>query len=118
MTEKEIECPKCKKRSVYVEHPDEYEVWLKCRECDYFQGMSKADWHKIHNSPNLDAKLRKIYEKEHGVVSGSGDACRACGSHMDKGGFLGLCDKCCYKILILIVVIMVIGSYMAWMALL
>ena len=117
MTEKNIECPKCGKRSVVVENPDEYEVWLKCTECDYFQGMSADDWHRIHNSPNLDSKVRKMYEKEHGVPAASGKKCRTCGSYVEEGGFLGLCSKCCYKLLIIIFVIMIIGSYMAWMAL-
>lgn len=118
MSEQEIECPKCKKRSVFVEHPDEYEVWLKCKECDFFLGMSADDWHRIHNSPNLDSKIRKMYGKEKGVSGDSGKTCRFCGSSREDGGFLGLCDKCCYKLLIIILIIMVIGSYMVWMALL
>lgn len=115
MSEKEIECPKCKKRTVVIEHPDEYEVWLKCTECDLFLGLSADDWHRIHNSPNLDEKVRKMYNKEHDV---SGNSCRFCGSSSNEGVFLGFCSKCCYKILIIVLIIMVIGSYMVWMALL
>jgi len=115
MSEKEIECPKCGKKAVYIEHPDEYEVWLKCTECDFFLGMSADDWHRIHNSPNIDEKIRKTYGKEHAV---SGKKCRFCGSSSEEGGAPGFCSSCCYKILIIVLVIMIIGSYMVWMALL
>ncbi|ADN37376.1 hypothetical protein Mpet_2633 [Methanolacinia petrolearia DSM 11571] len=118
MSEQEIECPKCKNKSVYIEHPDEYEVWLKCKECDFFLGMSADEWHRIHNSPNLDSKIKKMYEKEPGKTAGSDKKCRLCGASKGEKGFLCLCDKCCYKLLILVIVIMVIGSYMVWIALL
>ena len=123
MNEKAIECPKCGAKTVVVEQPDEYEIWLKCSKCDYFQGLSSDDWHRIHNSPNLDEKIKKMYEKEHGqapLSAGPGHTCRACGSATPEGdrGVLGLCKNCCYKFLIILLVCMVVGSYMAWIALL
>ncbi|MCK4269465.1 MAG: hypothetical protein KAW93_03200 [Methanogenium sp.] len=123
MSEKTIVCPKCGKKTVVVEQPDGYEIWLKCSECDYFQGMSNDDWHRIHNSPNLDEKIKKMYEKEHGkapLSTGPAHTCRACSSATPEGdgGVFGLCKSCCYKLLIILLVLMVIGSYMAWMALL
>jgi len=115
MSEVEIECPKCGKKTVIVEKPDEYEVWLKCTECDLFLGMSADDWHRIHNSPNIDEKVRKLYTKMNETAEG---VCRACGSSSEECGIFGICSRCFYKLLVILLIIMVIGSYMAWMALL
>jgi len=43
--------------------------------------------------------------------------CRVCKStycHDCHPSYFGICEKCSYKILIVLVVIMVIASYMAW----
>jgi len=124
MTENAIECPKCGKKSLHAEYPDEYEVWLKCSECDYFRGMSKDDWHKLKNSPNLEKKLQKHYKAETGeagINESSGRiVCKGCKKSFDKkdmGPFGQFCKKCWYKFLIVVLVLMVIASYMVWMML-
>lgn len=48
---------------MHAEEPDEYEIWLKCRSCDFFMGMSKDDWHRIVNSPNVNHKIKKRAEE-------------------------------------------------------
>ena len=120
MTDEIIECPKCGKNALSVEHPDEYEVWLKCSECDYFRAMSKDEWRKLANSPNRDETLHKYYkhemEDENGIKGGI--LCRGCSKTFEKEnmGPLGFfCKKCWYKFLIVIFVLMVIASYMVWM---
>ena len=53
-------CPQCGKHVLKAEHPDEYEVWLKCSSCNFFMGMSRDDWHRIENSPNVNQKIKKL----------------------------------------------------------
>ncbi|MBP2134281.1 ssDNA-binding Zn-finger/Zn-ribbon topoisomerase 1 [Methanomicrobium sp. W14] len=122
MNEELYECPKCGKKALYAEYPDEYEVWLKCRECDYFRGMSKAEWHKLKNSPNLEKKLLKNYleetKEEKSGEKETGHVCRGCKKSFerkDMGPFGFFCKKCWYKFLIVVFVIMVVISYMVWM---
>ncbi|MBN2734643.1 MAG: hypothetical protein JXQ82_07305 [Methanomicrobiaceae archaeon] len=122
MTEKLIECPKCGKKALFAEHPDEYEVWLKCRECSYFRGMSKEEWHKLENSPNLEEKLKKYYKKEtaEGKDTAGRILCKGCKKSFEKkdmGPFGQFCKKCWYKFAIAILALMVIASYMVWMML-
>jgi DNA-directed RNA polymerase subunit RPC12/RpoP len=62
MTEQYI-CPKCDRKTLVAEFPDQYEVWLKCPSCNFFMGMSNEDWHRIHNSPNISEKIRKMANK-------------------------------------------------------
>ncbi|EHQ37081.1 hypothetical protein [Methanoplanus limicola] len=112
----EVPCPKCGKTGLYVEKPSDNEVWVKCHECDLFLGMSDEDWHRIHNSPNLHEKIAKVYKTEYPKAV-SGGSCRACKSGKDDLIF-GICKSCLYKILIVILVIMVIGSYAVWMSVL
>jgi hypothetical protein len=40
--------------------------------------------------------------------------CRVCKSEYWQPSHVGICDKCAYKIIIVIVVAMVVLSYMAW----
>lgn len=63
MTEAMYICPKCGKEELQAEEPDEYETWLKCRSCDFFMGMSKDDWHRMVNSPNINQKIKKAAEE-------------------------------------------------------
>ncbi|MBT8508515.1 hypothetical protein AZH53_08860 [Methanomicrobiaceae archaeon CYW5] len=53
-------CPKCGNHELLAEHPDEYEVWLRCQSCDFFMGMSRDDWHHIETSPNANERIRKL----------------------------------------------------------
>ncbi|WAI00226.1 hypothetical protein [Methanogenium organophilum] len=62
MKEVMYQCPKCGKDELHAEEPDEYEIWLKCRSCDFFMGMSKDDWHRMENSPNVNHKIKKHAE--------------------------------------------------------
>ncbi|MBN1166951.1 MAG: hypothetical protein JXA44_07445 [Methanospirillaceae archaeon] len=114
-----IVCPKCGKKSVTIQNPDQYEYWLTCSECDYFQGISTDEWHKIHNSPHLVDKLRKLYEKEHKKSETQNHDLPSCilckKAHKGKTGPLGkICTTCWYKVGILIFVLMVIISYSIW----
>lgn len=63
MTEDMYVCPKCGKDELQAEQPDEYEIWLKCRSCNFFMGMSKDDWHRMENSPNVNQKIKKAAEE-------------------------------------------------------
>jgi hypothetical protein len=60
---KNLSCPKCGKSTLNVESPDQYEVWLKCPSCNFFLGMSKDEWHRIENSPNINEKIHKMAKK-------------------------------------------------------
>jgi|GEM_PF-1348267 len=116
-----IICPKCGKKSVTIQNPDQYEYWLTCSDCDYFQGMSHDDWHRIHNSPHLEDKLRKMYEKEHGEtkVNHHGSCtcliCHKTAIRSELGPLKRICKACWYKIGIIILVLMVIVSYSIWL---
>jgi predicted RNA-binding Zn-ribbon protein involved in translation (DUF1610 family) len=59
-----LTCPQCGKSTLRVEFPDQYEAWTKCSSCGFFMGMSKADWHKMQNSPNVIAKIKKMAQKK------------------------------------------------------
>lgn len=63
MNEVQYTCPQCGKEELKAEEPDQYEIWLKCNSCGYFMGMSKDDWHKIVNSPNVNHKIKKRAEE-------------------------------------------------------
>jgi predicted RNA-binding Zn-ribbon protein involved in translation (DUF1610 family) len=59
-----LTCPQCGKPTLRVEFPDQYEAWTKCSSCGFFMGMSKADWHRMQNSPNVVGKIRKMAKKK------------------------------------------------------
>jgi hypothetical protein len=49
--------------------------------------------------------------------TGPHHTCRVCTSsysHQTHPSFFGICERCGYKILILLVIVMVVASYMAW----
>ncbi|MGA2121367.1 MAG: hypothetical protein ABSG49_04910 [Methanoregula sp.] len=51
----------------------------------------------------------------------SSKTCRVCSSpysHEDSSSRFGICEKCGYKILILLVIVMVAVSYIAWFGIL
>jgi hypothetical protein len=59
-----LTCPQCGKPTLRVEFPDQYEAWTKCSSCGFFMGMSKADWHRMQNSPNVIDKIKKMAKKK------------------------------------------------------
>ncbi len=59
-----LTCPQCGKPTLRVEFPDQYEAWTKCSSCGFFMGMSKADWHRMQNSPNVVEKIKKMAKKK------------------------------------------------------
>jgi len=117
----QIICPKCGKQSVKIQNPDQYEYWLTCSECDYFQGISRDDWHKIHNSPHLEAKLKKMFIKTHGENKSKNTGafpCLLCKKNFhqnDIGPLKKICKTCWYKIGIIILILMVVISYSIWL---
>ncbi len=62
--EKTYACPKCGKSTLVAEFPDKYEIWLKCSSCGFFMGMSNEEWHRMKNSKNINAKIKKMAEKK------------------------------------------------------
>ena len=61
--QKKITCPKCGELTIRVEFPDQYEAWIKCSSCNFFVGMSKAEWHLIENSSNINEKIKKMAQE-------------------------------------------------------
>jgi predicted RNA-binding Zn-ribbon protein involved in translation (DUF1610 family) len=61
--QKKITCPKCGELTIHVEFPDQYEAWIKCSSCNFFMGMSKAEWHLMENSSNINEKIKKMAKK-------------------------------------------------------
>jgi predicted RNA-binding Zn-ribbon protein involved in translation (DUF1610 family) len=59
-----LTCPQCGKSTLRVEFPDQYEAWTKCSSCNFFMGMSQADWHRMKNSPNISEKIKKMAKKK------------------------------------------------------
>jgi ribosomal protein S27AE len=59
-----LTCPECGKKTIHAEFPDQYECWIKCSSCNFFIGMSKDEWHKMENSPNLNEKIKKMVIKK------------------------------------------------------
>ncbi len=62
--QKKITCPKCGELTIRVEFPDQYEAWIKCSACNFFMGMSKAEWHLIENSSNINEKIKKMAQEK------------------------------------------------------
>ena len=63
-SQEKLTCPQCGKSTLRVEFPDQYEAWTKCSSCGFFMGMSKADWHRMQNSPNVVEKIKKMAKKK------------------------------------------------------
>lgn len=60
----------------------------------------------------------KSFEKHD--ETGPHHTCKVCTSsysHQEHPSFFGICERCGYKILILLVIVMVVTSYMAWFGL-
>lgn len=107
-----LHCPECGEQTVIVEQPSDNEIWIKCSTCDLFIGLSEEEWHHIHNSPNLEKKIRALYEKDHPEIQ-YGQPCRMC-LKRHEGGIARICSGCLYKTLIIILVIMVVSSFIVW----
>jgi hypothetical protein len=62
--QEKLVCPQCGEPTLHAEFPDQFEAWLKCSSCDFFMGMSNADWHRMENSPNINEKIKKMAKKQ------------------------------------------------------
>jgi len=62
--QEKLVCPQCGEHTLHAEFPDQFEAWLKCSSCDFFMGMSNADWHRMENSPNINEKIKKMAKKQ------------------------------------------------------
>ncbi len=61
---KKLSCPRCGNATIHAEFPDHYEAWIKCSSCGLFMGMSNEEWHRMENSPNLNAKIKKMAQEK------------------------------------------------------
>jgi hypothetical protein len=62
----------------------------------------------------------EAFEK-HDLTGPAGQTCRVCTSpyqHEHNPSALGICERCGYKILIVLVIVMIVISYVAWFGLL
>jgi len=71
ISHEKLTCPQCGKPTLTAEFPDQYEAWMKCSSCGFFMGMSKADWHRMKNSPNIGNKIKKMAMKKELLKPGS-----------------------------------------------
>ncbi|HWS22096.1 MAG TPA: hypothetical protein VN227_05615 [Methanoregula sp.] len=62
--QEKLTCPQCGEPTLHAEFPDQFEAWIKCSSCDFFMGMSNADWHRMENSPNINEKIKKMAWKK------------------------------------------------------
>jgi len=62
--QEKLKCPRCGESTLRAEFPDQFEAWMKCSSCNFFMGMSKDDWHRMKNSPNINEKIKKMAWKK------------------------------------------------------
>ncbi len=62
--QEKLTCPRCGESTIHAEFPDQFEAWMKCSSCDFFMGMSNDEWHRMENSPNINAKIKKMALKK------------------------------------------------------
>ena len=60
INQEKLICPQCGHLTVHVEFTDQYEAWIKCSTCNFFMGLSYADWHLMENSHNINEKIKKM----------------------------------------------------------